>query len=384
MFDDPFEIISFLKDFDLTFLGLRFVGVLVVTLGALKYIQAKRSSLNSIPTIGHSGILSSYLTAFKWVTAASELIQEGYDRYPDGIFKVATIDKWMVVVTGRKRLDELRKAPDDALSFQEATDETLQVKYTMGNIHDNPYHIMTVKSSLTKNIASRFDVIKDEITESFKTYIPITEEWTAVPAHETLMHIVCRTSNRYFVGLPLCREQGYISLQEKFTTQVVASSAIINLFPDFLKSIVGNSLNVVPKSIKQATDYLKTTIEERLTQDSKQHGNNLDEKPNDLIDWLLEDAPEECRTVCDIVLRILAVNFAAIHTTTGACTQSLYDLATHPEYLTEMREEAETAIAVHGWTYSTMRHLHKIDSFLKDCTALVTVSLDLHRVDQNW
>lgn len=97
--------------------------------------------------------------------------------------------------------------------------QTLQVKYTMGNIHDNPYHIMTVKSSLTKNIASRFDVIKDEITESFKTYIPITEgiwfpiffshayeklEWTAVPAHETLMHIVCRTSNRYFVGLPLC------------------------------------------------------------------------------------------------------------------------------------------------------------------------------------
>lgn len=44
-------------------------------------------------------------------------------QYPDGIFKVATIDKWMVVVTGRKRLDELRKAPDDALSFQEATDE---------------------------------------------------------------------------------------------------------------------------------------------------------------------------------------------------------------------------------------------------------------------
>jgi len=78
---------------------------------------------------------------------------------------------------------------------------------------------MTVKSSLTRNIASRFDVIIDEVTESFRTYIPITEgrrfpvhladahkksEWTKVPAHETLMHIICRTSNRYFVGLPLC------------------------------------------------------------------------------------------------------------------------------------------------------------------------------------
>lgn len=64
-------------------------------------------------------------------------------------------------------------------------------------------------------------MIIDEITESFKCYIPITEgigfpvhvadahahkksEWTTVPAHETLMHIICRTSNRYFVGLPLC------------------------------------------------------------------------------------------------------------------------------------------------------------------------------------
>jgi len=97
--------------------------------------------------------------------------------------------------------------------------QAIQTKYTLGSVLDDPYHIMTVKSSLTRSIASRFDVIIDEVTESFKTYIPITEgmrfpvhladahkksEWTTVPAHETLMHIICRTSNRYFVGLPLC------------------------------------------------------------------------------------------------------------------------------------------------------------------------------------
>lgn len=151
---------------------------------------------------------------------------------------MATINKWIVVVTGRNHLDEFRKAPDDVLSFQEAIDDVcsrpsgiaslsltvdvsqaIQTKYTLGSVLDDPYHIMTVKSSLTRNIASGFDVIIDEITESFKTYIPITErmkfpvrladahnksEWTTVPAHETLMHIICRTSNRYFVGLPLC------------------------------------------------------------------------------------------------------------------------------------------------------------------------------------
>lgn len=79
-------------------------------------------------------------------------------------------------------------------------------------------------------------------------------------------------------------------------------------------------------------------IEERLSQDNRQPGSGLDEKPvgwvaiddgldlrwesqENLIDWLLEDAPEERRTVHDIVLRILAVNFAAIHTTTAVCNR---------------------------------------------------------------
>lgn len=35
-----------------------------------------------------------------------------------------------------------------------------------------------------------------------------------------------------------------------------------------------------------------------------------------------------------------------------------------------MRGEAETVIAAHGWTYSAMNHLHKIDSFLKESQRL--------------
>jgi len=48
----------------------------------------------------------------------------------------------------------------------------------------------------------------------------------------------------------------------------------------------------------------------------------------------------------------------------------LYDLATQPEYLTGMREEAESVISAHGWTYSAMKHLRKIDSFLKESQRL--------------
>ncbi len=36
--------------------------------------------LNAIPTVGYSGILTSYITAFKWTHHATELLQEGYNR----------------------------------------------------------------------------------------------------------------------------------------------------------------------------------------------------------------------------------------------------------------------------------------------------------------
>jgi hypothetical protein len=53
-----------------------------------------------------------------------------------------------------------------------------------------------------------------------------------------------------------------------------------------------------------------------------------------------------------------------------AVTQSLYDLATHPEYVTDMRDEAETIITEDGWTKAAMQRMHKIDSFLKESQRL--------------
>jgi hypothetical protein len=41
-------------------------------------------------------------------------------QFKGGVFKVATLDKWMVVVCDPVLVDELRKAPHDELSFDGA------------------------------------------------------------------------------------------------------------------------------------------------------------------------------------------------------------------------------------------------------------------------
>jgi hypothetical protein len=66
----------------------------------------------------------------------------------------------------------------------------------------------------------------------------ICADWTAVPAHDTAMLAMARGSNRVFVGLPLCRDRGFLDLNINFTIQAVLDGFIISMLPQFLKPYV--------------------------------------------------------------------------------------------------------------------------------------------------
>ena len=44
-------------------------------------------------------------------------------QYFGGVFKVALYDRWLVVISGRKLIEDLRKRPDDEVSFTEAIED---------------------------------------------------------------------------------------------------------------------------------------------------------------------------------------------------------------------------------------------------------------------
>ncbi|KXN83235.1 Ent-kaurene oxidase [Leucoagaricus sp. SymC.cos] len=320
--------------------------------------------LSAIPTVGYSGVFTSYITALQWSTRGKDLIQEGYNKYPGRIFKVASISRWVVVVNGPKLVDDVRKAPDDVLSFDLAIQETTQAEYTFGpGLDTHPHHISAISSHINRNLVCKYEELKDEVVELFNEYIPQSDDWVGVPAYSTFLRFICRSTNRYLVGVPLCRNTSYLSVVERLTMDVTNTAKIINIFPNFLKPVVGRSLRTVARKLEEGYRILAPVVQERLTQ-YKDDPNNL---PNDLITWLLETATHDYHlAVRDLVMRIFVVNFTAIHTSTMAFTQGIYDLAVHPEYVKELREEAETVIAEHGWTKIALQKLRKIDSFLKE------------------
>ncbi|TFK70908.1 cytochrome P450 [Pluteus cervinus] len=357
-----------------------------------KYINAAFSPIHKIPTVGPSGVITSYWGGLKALKYAKDMIQEGYEKYYGRPFKIPMMSRWVVVVSGPQLIDDVRKASEDDLSFNEAMNEAisfssfnppvqvLQVKYILGpELHDDLYHVVAVRNPLTRNLPARFSELQDEIAAAFSEYVPATDdEWSSVPAYSTIVEVVCRATNRIFVGLPLCRDPEYRKLNINFTVDAFKAGVLLSQFPKIFRPIAARLFTNMHAKILHAMDLLGPMLEERFVRDEK-FGLEDPERPSDLVSWMLDYAKPQYRTVRDFTMRILVLNFAAIHTTTAALTNALYDLAVHPEYIEPMREEILSVIASEGWTKVGINKLRKVDSFLRESQRLVSGALSVTR-----
>ena len=53
-----------------------------------------------------------------WIMMFTEASQ-----YKGGAFKIALVDRWIVVVSGPQLIEEIRKMPDEQMSFLDAASE---------------------------------------------------------------------------------------------------------------------------------------------------------------------------------------------------------------------------------------------------------------------
>ena len=106
-------------------------------------------------------------------------------------------------------------------------------------LNDELYHVRLVQTHLTRNLEQLSSDIVDEMQNSIKDLIHVNEQdWTSFNALDFVMHAVCRTTNRVFVGPVLCRNPEWIKLNERFTLDVLKIAHILNLTPSILRQYV--------------------------------------------------------------------------------------------------------------------------------------------------
>jgi len=76
-----------------------------------------------IPTVGPSGMFTSYWGALRTLLDYNKAVQTGYAKYRGGIFKIPIIDQWLVIVTGPQLISEVSRASEKDLSMSAATAE---------------------------------------------------------------------------------------------------------------------------------------------------------------------------------------------------------------------------------------------------------------------
>ena len=87
----------------------------------------------------------------------------------------------------------------------------------------NPYHVPVIRHALTRNTSAWFPDLRDELVVAFDDVLslekngdPFLLSWWLVSdilsdwktfrdTRKLALQIICRASNRVFVGLPLCR-----------------------------------------------------------------------------------------------------------------------------------------------------------------------------------
>ncbi|KAF9235150.1 cytochrome P450 [Melanogaster broomeanus] len=312
---------------------------------------SKRSKLDAIPTVGCSTWLGSWWAGIRFVTNAADVIQEGYAKHKAAPFKVASLNRWMVIVSGRQLLEDICRSPDNELSALEAGyQQILNGQYLVGpEMFRDAYHIPIVRSRLTRNLGTLYPDIRDEVSTAFEEILDLkSNEWKSVPALDAVQEVVCRTISRVFVGLPLCRNPDWINLNVLFTEDFVKAAFIVGLFPRMLAPLIASCLTGVTRSVRRGMNHLRPIIEERQKY-LEEYGNSGPDQSNNFLSWLIEEAEDSER-----------------NTSSNNFTQALYNLAANPQYMQPLREEVESIVESEGWSKDALAKMRKIDSFLKE------------------
>ncbi len=197
-------------------------------------------------------------------------------------------------------------------------------------------------------------------------------DWTPVKVQPFALRAIARSTGLVFVGGSINRNEEWMDTSINFAVHVFLAVVKLQFFPAWLRPIgqyLVSDLRRIRQDVSKAKAMLKPVVGERL-RDMDAPGY---EKPDDLIQWLLESLPEDERGDLQVLAELqLILSASSIHTTSNLLADCLFDLAVHPDAQEELRQEVlEIFTDEDAWTRKdSMVRLKKMDSFIREVQRL--------------
>ncbi|KAI6150268.1 cytochrome P450, partial [Pisolithus tinctorius] len=304
-------------------------------LSASKRVHCNK--LGHIPVVGYSSLLASYWFGKGLEVDHDRFVQEGYDKYKSGVFKVANLTHWIVCLR-RNHVEFVARAPEDLLSAGQAAENLLKIDYTFGLKISDDYHVSLVQSTLTRNLSVLYGGLRDEIVAACNEYFNAKhDEWKSISVVRVTLQIASRASNRIFVGLPLCRDPDWLDLNINIPHAIVEETRILRFFPSFMLPLNrGKVFTNLSGRTSRGVALLGP-------------GTNWSDKPNDFLQWCLDTKQDTSLT--SLTRRMILINLVF--------SQALLNLAANPRHAQTLRDEVEIVVSKHGWTREALSKMRK-------------------------
>ncbi|KAK1775100.1 cytochrome P450 [Copromyces sp. CBS 386.78] len=375
------------------------ITVLVILLTIASFAidsTTKPAYPRSLPRVGYTGGIRATIRNWMNLSNYHTWVEQGYNKYGKqgrSFVTPASPSQPDEIVLPQEQIAWMLEQPETVLSTQESHKDVLFGAYNFFNVDDH-FPTKVMHKHLARNLVTLLPDIQQEVVDSIDIAFGVdTENWNTINLWEALLTIVPRVMNRLAVGLPLCRNQAFLSSQVGFADDVFRNCLILTLFPTVLHPLVGR-LVTLPNwyHFHQGYRLLKPIIEERLRDYERfESGESQTPPPQEsLITWLIRQAKADNlaheQTPYMIAMRLLPIEFAAIHTTVITLHALFLDLfASDPakDYLSVLREETTTVLQSEPngiWTKNGLARLYRTDSAIRESMRLSTFSTGLtHR-----
>lgn len=374
------------------------LGFLVGSILLLISTLVSWSSVNNVPDGLEWAVPKDrmfYVLRGRWQTLfyGRSMMLEAYERFSkkDEPYVWINAASGPEIVQPPSQIATTIAQPDNVLSTSIAQERSLQIKYTglYKQVFATPLHIGTTRQALTGHLSQLNGDIIEELLDSLENqWGSDTSTWRSVDIMATIQEIVARTSNRIFVGVPLCRNRGYLDACIGFAVAVSMGSIWITTLPSFMKPVLGRVMTI-PGWIYfyRAAWHLKPLVCARIAEiirANTEPGYKY-QKPCDFLQWTIDTAldsgdPSELDPYI-IAARVVTMNFAAIHTSLLSTTHMLLDIIAAPtapaadgtpSMIDQLRAESAAAYTREGnqWSRKALSHMHKLDSCLRESLRL--------------
>ena len=387
-----------------TYLNLIGLAALVGAVCTARYIWWRFFSYQGIPKhitwVGapDGGAFSRAKVALKSFFGLKPLLVEGYQEYSkrDQLFILPNIVNGHEVIIPTKYMPWLLEQHDNVLSQYETNRQFMCGDYTM--LHKDmlgknwPRLADTVKREMTRDLDEFSEAMADEVQDSLKClWGSKTDDWHEINLYDVMLEVVGRVANRVFVGLPLCRNPGYLQASMGFSKYILLWAMAIEMLPQIFKPVIGPLLTAKDYiHYKRMDRYIAPIVKERLAKQQEHHALGEDSKtsePNDCIQWAVRDMARHGEDPANdknamLSKRLAIISFTAIQSSAITITNAVVDIAATPlsiQVQESLRSEVEPLFnpqhqehdpTRNPWSRNSLSKLPKLDSILTETLRL--------------